>query len=222
MNNEYRFSNACSVPFPCGFTGRRDYQSRGRAHSFLNLRSTTFVLVPTAIQGICCARAAMRTKILSLRALASWTRSLVRFFFFLAAASSPTRGDHLGEPFVSAISRDDRTKTQKLIYEHFCSYAKVLSLDVLQCFASLLIHTWKGNSRDNGILYLYLISRESEHLPFFLPFLLTYARDFEPQCHVFRTKQLRKPRPCHLCHQAVIKQASCCRGESITSFPSGQ
>ncbi|EGI60020.1 hypothetical protein G5I_11808 [Acromyrmex echinatior] len=35
--------------------------------------------------------------------------------------------------------------------------------------------------------------------------------DFEPQCHVFRTKQLRKPRPCHLCHQAVIKQASCCR-----------
>ncbi|KOX69232.1 hypothetical protein WN51_04267, partial [Melipona quadrifasciata] len=35
--------------------------------------------------------------------------------------------------------------------------------------------------------------------------------EFEPQCHVFRTKQLRKPRPCHLCHQAVIKQASCCR-----------
>jgi len=26
-------------------------------------------------------------------------------FFFLAAASSSTRGDHLGEPFVSAISR---------------------------------------------------------------------------------------------------------------------
>ena len=36
---------------------------------------------------------------------------------------------------------------------------------------------------------------------------------------MFRTKQLRKPRPCHLCHQAVIKQASCCRGESISSFP---
>ncbi|KAJ8687269.1 hypothetical protein QAD02_023063, partial [Eretmocerus hayati] len=35
--------------------------------------------------------------------------------------------------------------------------------------------------------------------------------DFEPQCHVFRTKRLRKPRPCHLCHQPVIKQASCCR-----------
>ncbi|XP_014606651.1 PREDICTED: tensin-3 isoform X10 [Polistes canadensis] len=38
-----------------------------------------------------------------------------------------------------------------------------------------------------------------------------FQSDFEPQCHVFRTKQLRKPRPCHLCHQAVIKQASCCR-----------
>ncbi|XP_023248314.1 tensin-3, partial [Copidosoma floridanum] len=35
--------------------------------------------------------------------------------------------------------------------------------------------------------------------------------EFEPQCHVFRTKRLRKPRPCQLCHQAVIKQASCCR-----------
>ncbi|KAI4490602.1 hypothetical protein M0804_003546 [Polistes exclamans] len=46
--------------------------------------------------------------------------------------------------------------------------------------------------------------------------------DFEPQCHVFRTKQLRKPRPCHLCHQAVIKQASCCRGESIKSRPQQQ
>lgn len=31
--------------FHAGFTGRRDYQSHGRAHSFLNLRSTTFVLV---------------------------------------------------------------------------------------------------------------------------------------------------------------------------------
>ncbi|KAI4504725.1 hypothetical protein M0802_000275 [Mischocyttarus mexicanus] len=48
-----------------------------------------------------------------------------------------------------------------------------------------------------------------------------YRSDFEPQCHVFRTKQLRKPRPCHLCHQAVIKQASCCRGESIKSRPTG-
>lgn len=37
------------VPFHFhgGFTGQRDYQSRGRAHSFLNLRSTTFVLVPS-------------------------------------------------------------------------------------------------------------------------------------------------------------------------------
>lgn len=31
--------------FHAGFTGRRDYQSRGHAHSFLNLRSTTFILV---------------------------------------------------------------------------------------------------------------------------------------------------------------------------------
>ncbi|XP_015176306.1 PREDICTED: tensin-3 isoform X11 [Polistes dominula] len=43
------------------------------------------------------------------------------------------------------------------------------------------------------------------------PIHLLVKSDFEPQCHVFRTKQLRKPRPCHLCHQAVIKQASCCR-----------
>ncbi|EFN75256.1 hypothetical protein EAI_12408 [Harpegnathos saltator] len=41
--------------------------------------------------------------------------------------------------------------------------------------------------------------------------IVLFQSDFEPQCHVFRTKQLRKPRPCHLCHQAVIKQASCCR-----------
>lgn len=33
--------------FHLGFTGRRDYQSRGRAHSFLNLRYTTFVFVPS-------------------------------------------------------------------------------------------------------------------------------------------------------------------------------
>ncbi|XP_043264659.1 tensin-3 isoform X5 [Colletes gigas] len=43
------------------------------------------------------------------------------------------------------------------------------------------------------------------------PIHLLVKSEFEPQCHVFRTKQLRKPRPCHLCHQAVIKQASCCR-----------
>ncbi|XP_024935533.1 tensin isoform X15 [Cephus cinctus] len=35
--------------------------------------------------------------------------------------------------------------------------------------------------------------------------------DFEPQCHVFRVKQLRNQRLCHLCHQPIIKQASCCR-----------
>ncbi|XP_015109702.1 tensin isoform X8 [Diachasma alloeum] len=43
------------------------------------------------------------------------------------------------------------------------------------------------------------------------PVHLLVKSDFEPQCHIFRTKQLRKPRPCHLCHQAMIKQASCCR-----------
>lgn len=46
-------------------------------------------------------------------------------------------------------------------------------------------------------------------------FLFCLQTDFEPQCHVFRTKQLKKPRPCHLCHQSMIKQASCCRGKSI-------
>ncbi|XP_033209428.1 tensin-3 isoform X6 [Belonocnema kinseyi] len=43
------------------------------------------------------------------------------------------------------------------------------------------------------------------------PVHLLVKTEFEPQCHVFRTKKLRKPRPCQLCHQAVIKQASCCR-----------
>ncbi|XP_063977384.1 tensin-1 isoform X13 [Diachasmimorpha longicaudata] len=43
------------------------------------------------------------------------------------------------------------------------------------------------------------------------PVHLLVKSEFEPQCHIFRTKQLRKPRPCHLCHQPMIKQASCCR-----------
>lgn len=38
--------------FHAGFTGRRDYQSRGRAHTpFFNLRSTTFIFVPSARRG---------------------------------------------------------------------------------------------------------------------------------------------------------------------------
>ncbi|XP_044020855.1 uncharacterized protein LOC122860879 isoform X3 [Aphidius gifuensis] len=43
------------------------------------------------------------------------------------------------------------------------------------------------------------------------PIHLLVKTDFEPQCHIFQTKQLKKPRPCHLCHQSMIKQASCCR-----------
>ncbi|XP_070149988.1 tensin-3 isoform X5 [Polyergus mexicanus] len=54
-------------------------------------------------------------------------------------------------------------------------------------------------------------ARRGKPLSVSQPIHLLVKSDFEPQCHVFRTKQLRKPRPCHLCHQAVIKQASCCR-----------
>ncbi|KAL0849219.1 hypothetical protein ABMA28_013552 [Loxostege sticticalis] len=31
------------------------------------------------------------------------------------------------------------------------------------------------------------------------------------QAHTFRSKSLRKPRPCQWCHQPVHAQASCCR-----------
>ncbi|XP_054011763.1 tensin-3 isoform X5 [Hylaeus anthracinus] len=54
-------------------------------------------------------------------------------------------------------------------------------------------------------------ARRGKPLSVSQPIHLLVKTEFEPQCHVFRTKQLRKPRPCHLCHQAVIKQASCCR-----------
>ncbi|KYN09218.1 hypothetical protein ALC57_18648 [Trachymyrmex cornetzi] len=127
--------------------------------------------------------------------------------FFLAAASSPTRGDHLGEPFVSAISRATA--------EQF----KLFTWRIMSC------------ERTNGrckkqINYIkrciFKFHQKILKDLYTFDFILCLYVDFEPQCHVFRTKQLRKPRPCHLCHQAVIKQASCCRGKSITSFPSGQ
>ncbi|XP_078033475.1 focal adhesion protein tensin isoform X10 [Augochlora pura] len=54
-------------------------------------------------------------------------------------------------------------------------------------------------------------ARRGKPLSVSQPINLLVQSKFEPQCHVFRTKQLRKPRPCHLCHQAVMKQASCCR-----------
>ncbi|XP_058794302.1 tensin-1 isoform X2 [Phymastichus coffea] len=54
-------------------------------------------------------------------------------------------------------------------------------------------------------------TRRGKPLSVSQPIHLLVKSDFEPQCHVFRTKRLRKPRPCQLCHQAVIKQASSCR-----------
>ncbi|KYM80697.1 hypothetical protein ALC53_08866 [Atta colombica] len=157
-------------------------------------------------------------------------------FFFLAVASSPTRGDHLGEPFVSAISR--ATAEQYII--------KSLCLKAIYNFQKIYIYS-KECVTFTGIVKIIFMSMKSActmnyymginqsrnnfdkrrvHDEILRPLDEKQCRekcvDFEPQCHVFRTKQLRKPRPCHLCHQAVIKQASCCRGESITSFPSGQ
>ncbi|XP_023317164.1 tensin-1 isoform X4 [Trichogramma pretiosum] len=43
------------------------------------------------------------------------------------------------------------------------------------------------------------------------PVHLLVKNEFQPQSHVFRAKRLRRPRVCQLCHQSVIKQASCCR-----------
>ncbi|XP_046736668.1 tensin-1 isoform X8 [Diprion similis] len=54
-------------------------------------------------------------------------------------------------------------------------------------------------------------TRRGKPLTVSQPIHLLVKSEFEPQCHVFRTKQLRKSRPCHLCHQPVIKQGSCCR-----------
>ncbi|XP_043283567.1 tensin-3 isoform X13 [Venturia canescens] len=54
-------------------------------------------------------------------------------------------------------------------------------------------------------------ARRGKSLTVSQPVHLLVKSEFEPQCHVFRTKQLRRSRPCHLCHQSIIKQASCCR-----------
>lgn len=80
------------------------------------------VYMPTAIQGACCARVAIRAKILSLRALASFLNRLFVFFsfFFQAAISSPTQTGHLGESFVRAISRDSRTSYDQMAINADC------------------------------------------------------------------------------------------------------
>ncbi|XP_015610038.1 tensin-3 isoform X4 [Cephus cinctus] len=54
-------------------------------------------------------------------------------------------------------------------------------------------------------------ARRGKPLTVSQPIHLLVKSDFEPQCHVFRVKQLRNQRLCHLCHQPIIKQASCCR-----------
>ncbi|KAK4329369.1 hypothetical protein Pmani_000266 [Petrolisthes manimaculis] len=33
----------------------------------------------------------------------------------------------------------------------------------------------------------------------------------ETQRHVFKAKKVKKARPCHVCHQPVLKLGSCCR-----------
>ncbi|XP_043467303.1 tensin-3 isoform X2 [Leptopilina heterotoma] len=43
------------------------------------------------------------------------------------------------------------------------------------------------------------------------PINLLIKTDFEPQCHIFQTKRLRKSRPCQMCHQPILKQASSCK-----------
>lgn len=44
---------------------------------------------------------------------------------------------------------------------------------------------------------------------------------FQPgqlQQHAFKTKALKRAKPCHLCHQPVLLQASCCRGKTKNMF----
>ncbi|XP_063838727.1 tensin-1 isoform X3 [Ostrinia nubilalis] len=43
------------------------------------------------------------------------------------------------------------------------------------------------------------------------PLHLVLKKEGVGQAHAFRSKSLRKPRPCHWCHQPVSAQASCCR-----------
>jgi hypothetical protein len=44
---------------------------------------------------------------------------------------------------------------------------------------------------------------------------------FQPgqlQQHAFKSKALKRAKPCHLCHQPVLLQASCCRGKTKNMF----
>ncbi|XP_071518821.1 tensin-3 isoform X6 [Panulirus ornatus] len=41
--------------------------------------------------------------------------------------------------------------------------------------------------------------------------LLLQPSTVEAQRHVFKTKKIKKSRPCHVCHQPIIKLGSCCR-----------
>lgn len=36
--------------------------------------------------------------------------------------------------------------------------------------------------------------------------------------HAFRCKVFKKPRPCHLCHQPIFNQGSCCRGKYLNTL----
>lgn len=47
-----------------------------------------------------------------------------------------------------------------------------------------------------------------------------YYYFFQPESsagpsHAFRCKVFKKPRPCHLCHQPILNQGSCCRGQFL-------
>lgn len=47
-------------------------------------------------------------------------------------------------------------------------------------------------------------------------FLLSFQPNtLEAQRHVFKAKKVKKSRPCHVCHQPIVKLGSCCRGEFL-------
>lgn len=93
------------LPYMRHFRAIAEMLSRKQARA----KTRPCIYMPAAIQGACCARVAIRAKILSLRALASFLDPIACSFFIQDAASSATQTDHLGESFVRAISRDSQT-----------------------------------------------------------------------------------------------------------------
>uniref|UniRef100_A0ABD2VU35 Phorbol-ester/DAG-type domain-containing protein n=1 Tax=Trichogramma kaykai TaxID=54128 RepID=A0ABD2VU35_9HYME len=98
-------------------------------------------------------------------------------------------------------------------YNYFTRYSRLN--DVLYATTIsrrvIVLHAAPLGAHDRGLLTDYQCFLKL--MPLANGILLHYGahNEFQPQSHVFRAKRLRRPRVCQLCHQSVIKQASCCR-----------